>query len=38
VNVSRERSKDYRAYYTDQSRALVAAWYAPEIEEFGYQF
>lgn len=38
VNVSRDRGKDYRAYYTDRSRDLVGAWYVPEIEEFGYQF
>jgi hypothetical protein len=31
-------SQTYRSHYTDRSRQLVAAWYAPEIEEFGYEF
>jgi hypothetical protein len=37
VNVSNGRG-DYRAYYDDTSRALIAAWYRPEIEHFGYVF
>jgi hypothetical protein len=31
-------SRDYRALYNDQSRDLIASWYAPEIREFGYEF
>ncbi|MFM9847442.1 MAG: sulfotransferase family 2 domain-containing protein [Hyphomicrobiaceae bacterium] len=31
-------SHDYRAHYNDQSRHLIASWYAPEIREFGYEF
>lgn len=38
VNVSSGRSRDYRAYYSDTSRAMIEAWYAPEIKEFRYDF
>lgn len=38
TNVSTRREGSYRVYYTDVSRELMAAWYAPEIGEFGYQF
>lgn len=38
VNVSPTREKDYRTYYSDASRDQIAAWYAPEIREFTYQF
>jgi hypothetical protein len=31
-------SQGYRSLYNDRSRQLVASWYAPEIEEFGYEF
>lgn len=31
-------SRDYRAHYNDHSRHLIAAWYAPEIREFDYEF
>jgi hypothetical protein len=31
-------SQAYRSLYNDRSRQLVASWYAPEIEEFGYEF
>jgi hypothetical protein len=37
-NVSKTRDRDYRGYYTDESRAMIGAWYAPEIEEFAYEF
>ena len=37
-NVSKGRRGGYRDVYSDASRALVAAWYAPEIAHFGYQF
>jgi hypothetical protein len=29
---------DYRPYYSSDSRALVGAWYADDVERFGYQF
>ena len=39
TNVSpEERGLDYRSFYTDQSRDLMAEWYAREIKAFGYQF
>lgn len=40
VNVAKDGSKrdTYRAYYTDQSRLLMAKWYAREIAHFGYEF
>lgn len=28
----------YREYYTPETRDLVASWYRPEIEAFGYDF
>jgi hypothetical protein len=37
-NVSKGRKGVYRDYYTPASRDLVAAWYAPEIAHFGYEF
>jgi hypothetical protein len=30
--------KDYRSYYTPETRALVADWYAPEVELLRYEF
>lgn len=33
-----DRAKGYREAYTDASRAVVAAWYQPEIRHFGYSF
>ena len=38
TNVSGDRRKDYRDYYDDASRDLIAGWYSREIERFGYQF
>lgn len=29
---------DYRSYYTDASRQMIAEWYAREIALFGYEF
>ncbi|MGE0701156.1 MAG: sulfotransferase family 2 domain-containing protein, partial [Hyphomicrobiaceae bacterium] len=37
-NVSRTRTGSYRDYYGDDTRALIGAWYAPEIAHFGYAF
>jgi len=37
-NVSKGRSGSYHDLYNDESRALVADWYAPEIAHFGYKF
>lgn len=31
-------SRDYRAYYSDETRDLVGRWYAREIETFGFTF
>lgn len=30
--------RDYRGYYDDETRQLVAGWYAREIETFGFTF
>ncbi|MBC8050807.1 MAG: sulfotransferase, partial [Chitinophagales bacterium] len=30
--------RPYRDFYTDETRAIVSDWYAPEIKHFGYQF
>jgi hypothetical protein len=33
-----DRGRDYRGYYTDETRALVADHFRPDIEMFGYPF
>ena len=38
VTPERETRLDYRSYYTPETRALVADWYAPEIKLLGYGF
>ena len=38
VTAGRDRSLGYRSYYTPQTEALVAEWYAPEIALWGYEF
>jgi hypothetical protein len=38
TNVSTARERDYRAYYSPRTKAVVADWYAPEIAMFGYRF
>jgi Sulfotransferase family len=38
TNVSKGRSGSYRDMYDAAGRALVADWYAPEIQRFGYEF
>ncbi|HTW82733.1 MAG TPA: sulfotransferase family 2 domain-containing protein [Candidatus Sulfotelmatobacter sp.] len=35
---NRSEHAQYREYYTDETRAIVAADFAPEIERFGYRF
>jgi hypothetical protein len=35
---NRSAHKDYRDYYTDETRELVAKAFAPDIEAFGYTF
>ena len=37
VNVSKDRS-DYRTFYDEESRKLIAEKYRDDIETFGYQF
>jgi hypothetical protein len=38
MNVTDDRDPDYRSYYDDRSRRLVAEVYRPIITRFGYQF
>ena len=38
VTRDRDRSLGYRSYYTPETQALVADWYAPEIALWGYEF
>ena len=37
-NRNARRTKDYRDYYTDETRRIVAEVYAEDIELFGYSF
>ncbi len=38
-NVTRDRDPgDYRCLYSDETREIVAEWYAPEIKLLGYRF
>ena len=38
-NVTRDRDPgDYRSLYSDETREIVAEWYAPEIKLLGYRF
>lgn len=37
-HVNPSRHDDYRTYYSDHSRALVAEHFAEDIERFGYRF
>ena len=36
TNVSRAKDRDYRSYYGDESRDMIAGWYRREIAHFGY--
>ena len=38
VNPSERASKDYRAYYDDETRAWADHYYAEDIKRFGYEF
>jgi hypothetical protein len=38
VTPDKGERKDYRSYYTPNTEALVADWYAPEIKLLGYGF
>jgi hypothetical protein len=38
VTPNRDRDIGYRSYYTPETQALVAEWYAPEIALWGYEF
>ncbi len=38
VNVNPGRSRHYTEYYTERTRAIVAARFAVDIEYFGYEF
>ena len=38
TNVSSSKELDYRYYYDEIHRDLIADWYAREIESFGYKF
>ncbi|GBE42902.1 sulfotransferase family protein [bacterium BMS3Bbin10] len=39
ANVSKQKdTHGYRQYYTDETRNLIAGWYAAEIDAFGYKF
>jgi hypothetical protein len=37
-NKGTNRRKDYRTYYTDETREIVANVYQKDIEIFGYDF
>lgn len=38
INASPGRKKDYREYYSEQTRKLVGDYFAADIEMFGYDF
>jgi sulfotransferase famil protein len=38
VTPDRDETKDYRSYYSSDTKALVADWYQPEIALLGYGF
>jgi len=38
TNVTKAREKNYRSYYSADTKALVADWYAREIKLLGYMF
>ncbi|MEJ7583960.1 MAG: hypothetical protein WKF43_07695 [Acidimicrobiales bacterium] len=37
-NVTAGREADYRSYYTPEARAIVEKAFAPDLEQFGYEF
>jgi hypothetical protein len=38
ITPNKDEARDYRSYYSDETRALVADWYQPEIKLLGYGF
>ena len=38
VNVTPDRERDFRLYYTDRARQIVEDWYKRELLRFGYTF
>ena len=38
LNQSRARERDYRSYYTERARRVVAYVYRPDLKRFGYSF
>jgi hypothetical protein len=38
LNSSNRMNRDYRSFYSDYTRRLVADWYKREIDLFGYEF
>ena len=38
TNVSNQKKKDYRSYYTDELRELVTEWCFNELKDFHYNF
>jgi hypothetical protein len=38
VTPNKDGARDYRSYYAPETKALVAAWYQPEIALLGYGF
>ena len=37
-HLKRSNRADYRSYYDDESREIVATWFRVDIEAFGYRF
>lgn len=38
VNMAPDRETDYRARFTEETRARIERWYGPEIKTFSYSF
>jgi hypothetical protein len=38
VTPNKDEARDYRSYYSDEMREMIAEWYAPEIKLLGYEF
>lgn len=38
VTPNKDETRDYRSYYSEELREMIAAWYAPEIKLLGYEF
>jgi hypothetical protein len=38
LNVNTDRERDYRSYYSDRTRKIIADRFAVDIEFFGYRF